>query len=871
MKLISLYVDNFGKLSDFKYDFEKEMNSFYEENGWGKTTLTVFIKSMLYGISKTERTIYVPWKNISSFGGYLILEANGNTYRIERQFSTVKPSLDTFKIYDLKTNLPINDFSSNVGEVILNLNEASFERSVFIPQKDLNEGFGSDIEAKLANLIGGTDDSQSFEEALEILKNKAHELKLNTKKGLIVDKKMELAQIEDEINECNKRMEGLPILQNQIDKINDNIHILGEEKKHINNRILLFTKTQDKRAKLEVVSKYEEDIRLTEALLKENNLVFNGNNVSVDEVLAYRSKNKELQNLRTEYEVRKASDRTSQRIEKLEKDINPQDLPDEETLEHITDQIMKYNNIKSVITAHKTETKEKVKPTASIVLSVISTLLLISGVVLVLLGSSIFNGKRQDVLLFAGLGVAVAAVLGYIGAIAGLIVTNQKNNAIQVGGQVKAYDYEKIHLEEEIREFFAKYHIYSSDFTRNLFIVRTNIQRYKDAQADFLDMSKENSELESKIKELENSIEHFLGMFNSSDSAKTNEEKIGELNTHLRKKKEIEAQLLEKKNLLKDFIQTNGLDHIDDTNISVAELNQKISEIDAKIDDLNSVKTTYLNKYSEYENEIAMLDEYLFEKEGVEKEIRKLEEEYRLISLSMDYLTKSQNSLLSKYVAPMKDSVNKYLSLLIKDRTEYNIDVNFNFQFMTTTGLKGIDSYSRGYQTIIQLCMRFALIDCLYPTEKPFIILDDPFVNLDDEKLELGKALIRTISKQYQIMYFSCHISRDIESRPNVIEENKVEPKQVIRPKSIQSSVKEMYSGDTKPLTSGVAPKPTPIKSSTIRRVKMTPEDELIDDLTKTDVRDVKPAQVKPIQAKPEATAKKDTVAPRTIKINKQA
>ena len=71
--------------------------------------------------------------------------------------------------------------------------------------------------------------------------------------------------------------------------------------------------------------------------------------------------------------------------------------------------------------------------------------------------------------------------------------------------------------------------------------------------------------------------------------------------------------------------------------------------------------------------------------------------------------------------------------------------------------------YSRGYQTIISLCMRLALIDCLYPNEKPFVILDDPFVNFDDEKLEICKSLIEDISNQYQIVYFTCHDSRVIE------------------------------------------------------------------------------------------------------------
>lgn len=883
MKLISLYIDNFGKLSDYSFDFSKTLNSLYEENGWGKTTLTVFIKSMLYGLNKTERTLYSPWKNVSSFGGYLILEASGRNYRIERQFSTSKSTLDTIRVYDLQSGFPIDKFGSNIGEAILNLNEASFERSVFIPQKDLNEGFNSDIEAKLANLIGGTDDSQSFEEAIEILSKKAKELKLNSKKGLIVDKKMELAQIEDEIEEVNKRMEGLPILQNQISQINEEIHILNDEKKNINNRILNFTKSQDKRAKLEVVAKYEEDIKYTKKLLEENNFVFNGHDVTQEEVLEYRSKNKELQSLRTQYEVKKSNNRASMKIEKLEKDLNLTEIPDEETLDHITDQIMKYNNIKSVIQAHDTSAKERKKPKLGIALTVVSSVLIIVGVALFIVG--FFMKENQQGFSIAGIAISILAILGYIGALAAFLVNNSQNNALAVGGQVKSYDYEKIHLEEELREFFARYHLYSSNFTNNMFIVRANIQRYKDAQDDFNDISRENKDLENKIKELENAIQHFLGQFNSSATALTTEEKIGELNTHLRKKKEIEDQITEKESLLKTFISMNQLDVIDDANFSIEEENQKIADIDLKIDALNSEKTTLLNKCAEYENEIAMLDEYNSERENVEIDIRIMEEEYRLLNLSMDYLTHSQNCLLEKYVKPMKDSVNKYISLLLKDTEDYSIDVNFNFQFMTEGGLKGIDSYSRGYQNIISLCMRLALIDCLYPQEKPFIILDDPFVNFDDEKLELCKALIRTISKQYQIVYFACHKSREIHVKA---EDKKTIPDAVTRPifqkpTPIRASVKEM-------LGEGVL-KDEPKKPINAERPKrLSIEDELLEDLTRVKPQDVRPAQVRKIDA---TTIKKDVqqatpktqktivikrqepesdepkVKPRTIKINK--
>ena len=95
-----------------------------------------------------------------------------------------------------------------------------------------------------------------------------------------------------------------------------------------------------------------------------------------------------------------------------------------------------------------------------------------------------------------------------------------------------------------------------------------------------------------------------------------------------------------------------------------------------------------------------MYDDYIGQKEAVEVDIHHLEEEYRLILTSMEYLSMSQNSLLEKYVMPMKESVNKYISLLLKDSNDYSIDVNFKFQFVTNNGLKGIESYSRGYQTI---------------------------------------------------------------------------------------------------------------------------------------------------------------------------
>ena len=57
--------------------------------------------------------------------------------------------------------------------------------------------------------------------------------------------------------------------------------------------------------------------------------------------------------------------------------------------------------------------------------------------------------------------------------------------------------------------------------------------------------------------------------------------------------------------------------------------------------------------------------------------------------------------------------------------------------------------------------MRLALVDAMYGEEKPFLILDDPFVNLDQEKVTAGNELLNEVSKEYQVIYFTCHDSRN--------------------------------------------------------------------------------------------------------------
>lgn len=75
-------------------------------------------------------------------------------------------------------------------------------------------------------------------------------------------------------------------------------------------------------------------------------------------------------------------------------------------------------------------------------------------------------------------------------------------------------------------------------------------------------------------------------------------------------------------------------------------------------------------------------------------------------------------------------------------------------------GIRELGYFSAGQTDIVMLCMRFALVDALFAEVKPFVILDDPFVNLDDTHTEIALAMLKELAKDRQILYLVCNQSR---------------------------------------------------------------------------------------------------------------
>lgn len=255
MKLISCYIAHFGKIKDFKYTFQPGFNALLEENGWGKTTFSVFMKAMFYGLEYSpntkkkllERNHYLPWDG-SLCGGNVVFTAKGKEYRIERTFGRTDKD-DTFALYDNVTGLESQDYSSDIGEELFMVDRDSFEKSVYIPQTSLATAMTDSLNAKMGNLAAAKDDISNFDIALKSIKDARVEYTRNSKIN-----PGKLFGVKQEINKCKEEQEKLPAVEESVEAMS----CLVEEKQE------LLDKLSDEKAKLaetiQLQSKKEQEL-----------------------------------------------------------------------------------------------------------------------------------------------------------------------------------------------------------------------------------------------------------------------------------------------------------------------------------------------------------------------------------------------------------------------------------------------------------------------------------------------------------------------------------------------------------------------------------------------------------------------------------
>lgn len=242
MRIDKLDIRGFGKIHNLIIEFSKGFNLVYGENEAGKTTVQWFIRGMLYSLKGGKNTKggaipplkkYSPWKG-DFYGGSIVYTLDsGASFTVERDFNN-----NTVKIFDSFFNDISDSFkkSKEKGPLFavehLGINEACFERTVFIGQMDtkVDASGGRELVDKLANIRETGSEEVSLKKAREALKDSLINYvgtdrsttrpldMVNLKLAELEGKKKELFKEKEKIFEAEEKLRKLSEQKNRYEK-----------------------------------------------------------------------------------------------------------------------------------------------------------------------------------------------------------------------------------------------------------------------------------------------------------------------------------------------------------------------------------------------------------------------------------------------------------------------------------------------------------------------------------------------------------------------------------------------------------------------------------------------------------------------------
>lgn len=244
------------------------------------------------------------------------------------------------------------------------------------------------------------------------------------------------------------------------------------------------------------------------------------------------------------------------------------------------------------------------------------------------------------------------------------------------------------------------------------------------------------------------------------------QEQLQELRYHLQQYRSSQKELAQAESRKKEFEERNDMNIIcsadePEQTDSLEELNEELNQITEEISRI----AEHIVDYSVQLDQAGAAREIVSEEEEslniALDERADMEHRYQIYTRTQEYLELARTNFTAKYMEPIMKGFRKYYRLLTGEDTElYQMNANIELSVKEYGKQRDIRFLSSGYQNLIGICMRMALVDAMYQEEKPFVILDDPFVNLDNEKVQGGLQFLSRAAEDYQMIYFTCHESR---------------------------------------------------------------------------------------------------------------
>ena len=310
-------------------------------------------------------------------------------------------------------------------------------------------------------------------------------------------------------------------------------------------------------------------------------------------------------------------------------------------------------------------------------------------------------------------------------------------------------------LEEKIKSFLNQYNFQETNYNLALQNLIASINEYQNLKNKKENIDNLINELDNKYSSIKDNLDKFISKYHIDqdvksyiDTVRVDKGVLDKNNTNLNNLMNNLKNFVEEKKL---YNRPENIEKID-TNTITKQLSEKNELLSRKKDEIANDELE-IEKIDIYNNEIIELKEKLQE----------LKYKYKIVDETIKSIKEAEETLKHKYIEPMLNKFNQYSSMLGKIiNKEINMDSDYNLSVIHNGKEKNYRHLSSGQLSLCALCYRLAIIDNIFKEDKPFIIMDDIFVNLDENNLIKAIELLKKLSNQRQIIYFTCHESRNI-------------------------------------------------------------------------------------------------------------
>ncbi len=796
MLLKELNLIGFGKFKNENIILEEGINLIYGENETGKSTLHSFIDGMFYGFLKpnVRTTLYLeeyekynPWDK-NRYAGIIRFEYNGKIYRIERNFTKGEEST---KVLDETTGVDITkDIDSGSGRVLqpgihfFGFNTRVFSNTISIKQlgTKTDDKLATEVTEKLINVTTTLDDNISVDRAVSQLKTRMSEIgtdRASTKpyaknlrdieklqeerRNILSEKDTYESYLEKKIRLTN----NLDIETNNLSDLKDSLLKVEtlEKAKTLEEAKILLGEIVNLESKIEALSsyanismdQYKESINLT------NSIDFIDKNISATKLELDNIEKKLVSMTNANYD-----DTIGKEVEEINKDYS-----NYEELEEEKNSIL-YNKEDNKIEFLKRDYKElKDKASKYRTIQIFSIILTI--VALGAMAVSIISKKY----------LPIGILIPLFGSIGGYYI-NKANKLKPIIEDINK-KIDKIYGQEKEKQLRVE----KIDKLQKSLLEKHNVTNKLELKRLFDKLQMEGYRQKEQIElynELKTKKEILIDRIHENDSDKkqnliileeifneNNVKDIEEFSIGLNKKgmyekyiKEVEGKnevlrktlgqytieglIAELDNFYLDI--NNGIEDMDKNQIKyqIEKTNENISDIKIALKGIEE----NLNILGKNMERLVVVEEELDRKIKYKEE---LENKYRALEIASETIEELSKDIHSQFAPTINKKVSKIVEKITGGKYN-NIKIsealNIGVENPITKEIIGINSLSGGTIDQLYFSLRFGIINSMVDNRLP-LILDDCFIQYDDNRLKNIIEFLAEIGNERQVVLFTCH------------------------------------------------------------------------------------------------------------------